>query len=223
MPSVVTQESVLSSDPPRKHWSRAECDALENAGILNGERLELVEGELISKMGKKRPHTITLTLVVAWLNRVFGAESVNWETPMDVAPEDNPTSEPQPDAIVLQRPQWEYRTSNPRSTDVRLLVEVSDSSLGFDLTRKARLYARAEIAEYWVFDLSARRLIVHRDPRGGQYQWIMAYGEREVVAPLAAPERVLKVEDAFRGGGGSHVSPVEFLPAEADPHRTEAK
>jgi Uma2 family endonuclease len=200
MPSVVTQESFFSSDPPRKHWSRAECDALENADLLNGERLELIEGELISKMGKKRPHTITLTLVVAWLNRVFGPEFVNWETPMDVAPEDNPTSEPQPDAIVLRRPHWEYRTSNPGAADLRLLVEVSDSSLGFDLTKKARLYARAEIAEYWVFDLTARRLIVHRDPRGGQYQSVMAYGEQEVVAPLAAPDAALTVEEAFRGG-----------------------
>ncbi len=185
MPSVVTQESFLSSDPPRKHWSRAECDALENAGLLNGERLELIEGELISKMGKRRPHTITLTLVATWLVRVFGPEFVNQETPIDVAPEDNPTSEPQPDAIVLQRPHWEYRTSNPGSTDVRLLVEVSDSSLGFDLTKKARLYARAEIAEYWVFDLIARRLIVHRDPKGEQYQSTMAYGEQEAVAPLS--------------------------------------
>jgi Uma2 family endonuclease len=150
-------------------------------------------------MGKKRPHTITLTLMVAWLNRVFGAEFVNWETPMDVAPQDNPTNEPQPDIILLKRPHWEYRTSNPRSTDVRLLVEVSDSSLGFDLTKKARLYARAEIAEYWVFDLGARRLIVHRDAKGGQYHSVMAYGEQEAIAPLVAPEAEFKVEDAFRG------------------------
>lgn len=197
MPSAVTPESLISSDPPRKHWSRAECDALENTGLLNEERLELIEGELISKMGKKRPHTITLALVATWLGRVFGPEFVNQETPIDVAPEDNPTSEPQPDAIVLQRPHWEYRASNPGPRDVRLLVEVSDSSLGFDLTKKARLYARAEIAEYWVFDLTARRLIVHRDPMDGQYQSIMAYGEQEAVAPLTAPDAVLRVGDVF--------------------------
>jgi Uma2 family endonuclease len=197
MPSVVTQESFLSSDPPRKHWSRAECDALENAGLLNGERLELIEGELISKMGKRRPHTITTTLVADWLRRTFGAEFVNSETPIDVAPEDNPTNEPEPDVILLQRSYREYQTSNPRPSDLRLLVEVSETTLGFDLTKKAALYARAEIAEYWVFDLFARRLIVHRDPRGRQYQSIMAYGEQEMVAPLAAPDAVLKVGDAF--------------------------
>lgn len=58
MPSAVTQEQYRSVplDPPRKHWSRAGCEALEDAGLLRGERVELVEGELIDKMGKKRPH-----------------------------------------------------------------------------------------------------------------------------------------------------------------------
>jgi hypothetical protein len=46
-----------------------------------------------------------------------------------------------------------------------------------------------------VFDLGARRLIVHRDPEG-QYQSVMAYGEQETVAPLVAPEAEFKVEDA---------------------------
>jgi Uma2 family endonuclease len=157
----------------------------------------LVEGELISKMGKKRPHTITATLVADWLRRAFGAQFVNTETPVDVAPEDNPASEPEPDAIVLRRPYWEYQTSNPLPSDVRLLIEVSDTTLGFDLTRKAALYARAEIAEYWVFDVTAQRVIVHRDPRAGRFQSVMEYSQRETVAPLAAPDASFLVADAF--------------------------
>src|SRR5580700_1319976 len=98
MPSAVTQESyrAVPQDPPRKHWTRKECDALEAAGLLQNERLELVEGELINKLGKNRPHTITLTFVASWLRRIFGEEFVNLETSIDVAPEDNPTSEPEP-------------------------------------------------------------------------------------------------------------------------------
>jgi Uma2 family endonuclease len=189
--------SAIPLDPPRKHWTREECDALEAVGLLDGAHLELVEGELISKMGKKRPHTITLTLVGTLLIRVFGEEFVNWHAPIDVAPEDNPTNEPEPDIIVLQRPHWEYPTSNPLPSDLRLLIEVSDTTLGFDLTRKAALYARAGIADYWVFDVAARRLIVHRDPRDGRYQSVMEYGEHESVAALAAPDAPLKVGDAF--------------------------
>jgi hypothetical protein len=44
------------SDPPRKLWTRPEYDKLYSSGLLNGQRMELIERELIDKMGKKRPH-----------------------------------------------------------------------------------------------------------------------------------------------------------------------
>jgi Uma2 family endonuclease len=80
---------------------------------------------------------------------------------------------------------------------LRLVAEISDSSLGFDLTTKAELYARAEIVEYWVVDVAAHRLIVHRDPREGLYASITAYSEGETVTPLASSGRELRVSDAF--------------------------
>jgi Uma2 family endonuclease len=160
--------------------------------------LELVEGELI-KMAKNRPQINAFTAVLAWLIRVFGEQHVNAEAPIDVAPEDNPTSEPQPDLIVLARPYWEIRVANPQPEDLRLVVEISDSTLGFDLTAKAALYARAGIADYWGLDVAARRLVVHRDPRNGLYQSITVYGEHEALAPLAAPDREFRVAEAFPG------------------------
>jgi Uma2 family endonuclease len=69
---------------------------------------------------------------------------------------------------------------------VDLLVEVADSSLRFDLTVKAALYARAEVCEYWVLDVSNRRLIAHRNPALGRYGTVVSYGETEAVLPLRA-------------------------------------
>jgi len=77
-------------------------------------------------------------------------------------------------------------------------VEVSDTSLGFDLTKKAVLYARAGIIEYWVIDVTARRLVVHREPAGSRYLSMTAYAEHETVAPLALPSAEFRVADAFR-------------------------
>jgi Uma2 family endonuclease len=99
--------------------------------------------------------------------------------------------------MVLARPSRELLTANPRPADLRLVVEISDTTLGFDLTTKAALYARAAISEYWVFDIAARRLIVHRDPRNGAYQSMVAYSDEERVSPLAAPGREFHVADAF--------------------------
>jgi Uma2 family endonuclease len=174
-----------------------ECATLEESGLWDQQRLELVHGELISKMGKKRPHVNALVAVQAWLVRSFGEQFVNPEAPIDVAPEDNPTNEPEPDLVVLSRASREFRDSNPRPADLRLIVEISDSTLGFDLTTKAELYARAGIVEYWVVDVAARRLIVHREPREGLYRAVTAYGEQETVCPLALPEREFRIAGAF--------------------------
>jgi Uma2 family endonuclease len=199
MPTVVTEIPARPAppEPPRKKWTRTEWAAIESLGLWNQEHLELIEGELISKMGKKRPHVITTTVVHPWFVRVFGAEYVNLEAPIDVAPEDNPTNEPEPDLIVLSRPSHEIRDANPRPEDLRLVVEISDSTVAFDMTTKAPLYARAGIVEYWVFDIPARRIIVHRDPREGHYESVTAYSEQERVSPLAAPGQEFFVKDAF--------------------------
>jgi Uma2 family endonuclease len=170
---------------------------MEATGVWDQQRLELVEGELHSKMGKKRPHTNALIIVMAWLVRVFGEQYVNPETPIDVAPEDNPASEPEPDLVVLAKPSREFGSANPRPGDLRLVVEISDSTLGFDLTMKAGLYARAGIVEYWVVDVAARRLVVHRDPANGLYQSVTVYNDRESVSPLAAPDREFRVGEAL--------------------------
>ena len=200
MPTIVTEIPRPSpADPPRKRWTRQECVALETSGIWAQQHLELIEGELLSKMGKKRPHTNVMVIMHAWLLRVFGEQYVNPETPIDVAPEDNPTNEPEPDLIVLSRPSREIKDANPQPGDLRLVVEISDSTLGFDLTTKARLYARARIVEYWVVDIPGRRIIVHRDPQEGQYRSVIAYAEQESVKPLASPDSEFPVGSAFAG------------------------
>jgi Uma2 family endonuclease len=198
MPVVLTEipAPVAPPDPPRKRWTRAECATLEASGLLDQESLELVEGDLIGKMGKKRPHVDSLTLLQEWLVQVFGFRSVNVEAPIDVAPEDNPTNEPVPDLIVLQPNRPRFR-SNPRAQDLWLVVEIADTTLNFDLTIKAALYARAGVIEYWVLDVTGRRLLVHRNPQSGTYAEVAAYSEHESVSPLAAPQAQFRVADAF--------------------------
>ena len=197
MPTLVTEAPNRPSPlaPPRKRWTRDDCVLLDGIGAFG--KLELIDGELIDKMGKLRPHQVVLGLVDNWLRSVFGNLAISVETPVDVSPEDNPTSEPQPDLIVLSRSLTDFPRSNPRPADLRLVVEVSDSSLHFDLTTKASLYARAGIVEYWVLDVNAQRCVVHRNPQAGVYTSIVAYAKGEEVAPLAAPDRPLSVSSVF--------------------------
>ncbi len=138
-------------------------------------------------MGKKRPHSHGLDALHRWFVETFGWEYVQREVPIDVAPEDNPTNEPEPDLIVLNRPSTDFRIHNPQPGDIRLVAEVSDSPVLFDRTVIARLYARACLAEYWVLDVKRRLLIGHREPRDGEYASIAAYSDHEFITPLAAP------------------------------------
>lgn len=170
--------------PRRKLFTRQECARLQ--GIVDLERYELIAGDLIEKVGKNRPHMLADQAVLSWLMGVFGGSLVLTEPSIDLRPEDNPTTELQPDLLVLNRPLREIE-SRPGPPDIALVVEVSDSTLAFDLSVKRDLYARAAIADYWVLDVNARRVIVHREPVAGSYQSIIAYLEHDHVAPLGAP------------------------------------
>lgn len=196
VPMLETPPSPAPPFPARKRWTRTECETLDASGLFDHERVELIEGELISKTGKKRPHVSGLTLIREWLTSVFGGPFVDTEAPIDVAPEDNPTNEPEPDIIVLNKPTTTFQ-SNLRPEDLRLVVEIADTSLVFDLTTKAALYARAGIVEYWVLDIANRRMVVHREPQPGCYQHVVAYTDAESVAPLAAPGQALRISDVL--------------------------
>ena len=187
---------TVSSSPPRLRLTRADCAVLEMNGLLDQQRVELIEGDLIQRMPKNWPHVHIMMVLQRWLSQVFGFEYVLPEAPIDIAPEDNPTSGPQPDLIVMSR-RSELTIAKPNPADLRLIVEVSDSTLGFDTTVKAGLYARAGIAEYWVFDVNGRRLGVYREPRDGTYRSIVWYGVAESVAPLAAPDARFEVGSPF--------------------------
>jgi hypothetical protein len=127
------------------------------------------------------------------LYAAFG-ERVLVEGSIHVDPVDDPTSEPEPDLMVLRRP-TRGSDPNPGPAEILWLIELSDTTLAFDLNVKARLYARAGIQDYWVFDLGGRRIIIHRDPRDGAYTWIVAHGEEDSVSPLMEPSFTARVAD----------------------------
>jgi len=167
-----------------------------SAGLLDGEHLELIDGELIDKKGKNEPHLWTVMLLHEWLVPLFGARRVLKEDPINVAPKDKEHSEPEPDLVVLRENRGPGKMK-PQPEDILLTIEVADSSRSFDLTKKAELYARAGIPDYWVFDTNRREVIVHREPASGKYTSVVKYREHETVAPLAAPQHELKITGAF--------------------------
>jgi Uma2 family endonuclease len=178
---------VLLPHPNRVRWTRTQYEAMREIGVLTG-RHELIDGEILSKSGQKPLHSVALTLVLQYLVSLFGALHLRIQTTIDVAGADRAYNEPEPDAAVTVHPAGAYSDHHPGPDDLLLVIEVSDTTLRFDRTTKAALYARAGVREYWVLDLGGRALFVHRQPQGAEYAEIIRYGADEEVAPLARPE-----------------------------------
>lgn len=183
--------------PLRAKWTRAELENFEEMGLLNDRKYELIEGELYDRMGKNRPQIIALKAVAAWLGQTFGHEYVEQESIVEPSVTDARINRPEPDLVVLRNPSLFYTKDNLRPSDVRLLVEISDSTAAHDLKTKAAVYARAGIEEYWVLDSRRRRLVAHRDSVAGEYRMRTVIDEHESIAPMSAPDKLFPVAHAL--------------------------
>lgn len=180
--------------PERKNlWTVEEADRLAEAGLICG-RYEVIEGEIIEKMPAEPPHIFTLQLLAIWLNHLFGERFVRQQLPMLLPGLHN---RPEPDVAVTGRPLTAYRRRLPAPEDMVLVAEVSDSTLRLDMNTKAALYARVGVREYWVMDVQARRIVVHRQPGAQGYADIREYGETEQIAPESRPEALVTVAALF--------------------------
>ena len=180
--------------PDRYRWTVEQCYAMVAAGQLAG-RYELLDGEVVNKMGQNPAHAMTLTRLMTLMTRIFGPEFVRIQTPIALDAPDNIYTEPEPDvAVTLGMPE-NYSSRHPRAEDLRRVAEVSDTTLRADLLVKALLYARAGIPEYWIIDLPGRQVHVHTEPIDGNYACVTVHGADAAIAVAAFPDRPLRVSD----------------------------
>ena len=173
-------------------WTRARYEQAVDAGVFIPEdRVELLDGLLVARMPQNRPHRVSTIVLSELLRGVFGADAhVQEEKPVALSD----VSEPEPDiAVVLGSPR-DY-DPHPGPDALLLVVEVSDTTLADDRTRKLSLYAAAGVAEYWIVNLRDACLEVHRDPRGDAYATRTVYVPGESAAPLARPDASIPVSE----------------------------
>jgi Uma2 family endonuclease len=180
--------------PNRIRWTRLQSSAIRDAEILTG-RYELIDGEIISKMGQKPPHRICVVLLTAYLSALFGTLFVQVQSTIDVGDADPDHNEPEPDLAVTRQPATAYSDCHPGPVDLVLVVEVSDTTLRFDRSVKAALYARARIPEYWLLDIAGRQVFVYRRPDPGGYAEAAVYSAEESIATLARADVPVAVAD----------------------------
>jgi Uma2 family endonuclease len=176
--------------PALRNISRDDFDKMIDAGIIGeDEHVELVNGRIVQMSPEAPWHAATIDLCAEALRLAFGPGcTVRVQHPLRVEPD----GEPEPDIAVVRGGPREHGSGHPNRA--LLLVEVAGTSLQYDRQVKALLYARAEFAEYWIVNLPARCLEVHRDPSPAGYRRVTRLESDASLTPLAAGGVVIPVQ-----------------------------
>jgi Uma2 family endonuclease len=161
----------MSSKVAAKRFTVDEFQRMAQAGVFDeDDRLELLDGEIIQMNPGGRRHVAMVNRLTRLFARVLGDRAlISVQNPLVL----DPAAEPQPDLVLLRPREDDYEAGLPTGADALLVVEVADTTLGYDTTRKARAYARGGVPVVWVIALGrtgARdRMLVLADPTGEGY------------------------------------------------------
>ena len=184
--------------PALRRWTRHEYEWLIDHGFFDeDDPVELLDGLLLVKEPQHSPHRTGVLLVAKAVERAFGEGwFVQLQSPIILGHR----SEPEPDVCVVRGAPRDYVDAHPRRP--ALIVEVAQAGLQIARGRKAAVYARARIADYWIVNLVDRVLEVHREParpgparRSWGYASIETLAADSAIAPVAAPSAAIRIAD----------------------------
>jgi Uma2 family endonuclease len=176
---------------PRRRFTVAEVEAMVAAGVMQeGERIELIGGELVPMSPKGNQHEgIKVALLRRWYRAAPDDCNLAPETTFRLS-EDTYL---EPDVVIYPRAGG-LKGLSGRS--VLLVVEIADSSLRYDIGRKAALYAGFGIRELWVIDAAKLMTRVFRMPSDQRYGETRDFSVSDKLVPLLAPDAFsLRLED----------------------------
>ncbi|MFO0802867.1 MAG: Uma2 family endonuclease [Gemmataceae bacterium] len=196
IPTMPALQRVPTGPPRNLTWTVDQFHYLGDLGMFEGRRAMLIEGVIVEEGQMNPPHRLALELAGDAIRQAFGA---GWRICIQLPLVLGQTTDPEPDIAVVS---GSARGETAHPTTASLVVEVSDSSLRYDLSVKLGLYASAGIADYWVLDVNGRELHVHRDPKpdpsapfGHSYANVTKLAASASVSPLTAPHANIVVSD----------------------------
>ncbi len=179
----------LVEEPPAE-WHRFTLDDYRRMGelglLLPSDRVVLLDGLLVKKMTKETRHVTTTHQIFVTL---LGLMPAGWfprkEDPVEIRGGPRGDSAPEPDLAVIAGKNSDYKRRNPAPADVRLIVQVADTTLAFDRKGLAR-FARVGIPSAWIVNLVNETIEVYSEPSGDvaepAYAKVEVKGVGEVVA-----------------------------------------
>lgn len=151
-------------------FTSAEFERLVRSGGFGDARVELRRGMIVKMNPQFAKHARAKRLLAKAIEAALGAVAPDWIVDQEISVAFGGDFRPMPDIVV-----WDPRAV-PSDFDgpipakaIKLIVEVSDSTLSDDVGEKLEDYAAAGVAEYWVVDVKGRQILQHVGPTGGTY------------------------------------------------------
>lgn len=193
---AITHKSSIDT-PTDFLWTAEEYERLAIDGYFDGQRVELIEGRIIQMPPMGWPHQKATSKAHKACLRLFGLGDLGFNVfePSPINASKN--SMPEPDVWVA--PGNLNEMQNRPQTCV-LVIEVSDTTLSFDRNVKMRVYAQAQIQDYWIVNLVDQVAEVFRNPHQDTdgmwtYDSPIIIRPGESIEPLAKPGSVIPVND----------------------------
>ena len=167
---------------PRRRFTVAELEQMTAAGILDeDERIELIGGEIVPMSPKGNQHEIVkIALNLYWARRLPEHLLFATETTFRLTPD----TYLEPDFVFYPKAAG---IAGLTAATAKLVVEIADSSLGYDLGRKAALCAAFGIAELWVIDAVKLTTRIHREPSPTGYRSAVDSAASQRLVPPSIP------------------------------------
>jgi len=147
-------------EPHCRRFSVDEYHRMIETGVLTeNDRVQLIDGWIIEMPPIGPSHGTSTSLADDIIRQALPS---GWYVRVQL-PITLPTGEPEPDIVVARGQVRDYSKRHPGPNDIALVVEIADRTLRFDRQVKAKEYAAAQIAEYWIINLVDRQLEVHRE------------------------------------------------------------
>jgi Uma2 family endonuclease len=183
MKSSAARVTSAAEGLPRRRFMVSEVEAMVAAGVMEeDERVELIGGELVPMSPKGNHHeTAKIALVDHW-NR---ARPENCTVAQETTFRLSEDTYLEPDVVIYPRGTG---LAGLTAATVLLVVEIADSSLGYDTGRKAALYASFWIRELWVIDAVRLTARVFKTPSPDGYRDARDFFASDRLAPSFAPE-----------------------------------
>lgn len=154
---------------------------------------ELIDGVLYEMPSEGYDHVDYKMALAEWLIRNDGLTDLRIIVDSTLYLSDHDA--PDPDIYVYPR---QIPLRDLKGSDVRLVIEVANSSLRKDKELKAPLYEKFGIQEYWIVDLETGDLLVYRRGADGAYGEPVSVKPEETVTPASIPNLSVKLADLSR-------------------------